>query len=163
MWWTTLSKLLKTLDFKILIDEKYVLNGFALILVFLKYSGNKQGVRGARFCRFFGSSKNVPKSIGICPETLTSHFGIIKNHKSPLELFQKTKNKTIAQFVWHILGAIRPRFVFRPLPNKESLIPTHPTYYNMARQRFYITLPQELHTTPIQQLQLCHKPLLAHR
>ena len=40
----------------------------------------KKGV--GRFGDFFETSKNDPKSMGICPGALISHFGINKNHKN---------------------------------------------------------------------------------
>ena len=41
-----------------------------------------KGVQGSRFGRHFGSSKNVPKSIGIRPQALISLFKPIMNNKS---------------------------------------------------------------------------------
>ena len=49
----------------------------------LKHFGDKYGVQGARFGDLFGSSRNRPKSLGMCPGTLISHFGIIKAPKIP--------------------------------------------------------------------------------
>ena len=40
-------------------------------------------VQGSIFAVCFWSSKNVPTSIGICPETLISHFGTIKAQRTP--------------------------------------------------------------------------------
>ena len=49
-----------------------------MFLISLKCVGNEWGLRGSLFGRVFGSSKNVPKDISICPESLISHFEIIR-------------------------------------------------------------------------------------
>ena len=46
-------------------------------LYFLKYLHDKYGESGPVKSENFGSSKTYPKSIGIWPGTLISHFGII--------------------------------------------------------------------------------------
>ena len=48
-----------------------------IFLSSLKYFGDKYGDRGSRFARFFGSSRNHPKSIAICLEITIRHFGIV--------------------------------------------------------------------------------------
>ena len=69
-----------------------------------------KGCEGPYFGYIFGS-KHVPKSIGICPGTLISLFGIIETPNPP-----KTKNalkhriQTLAQNNCRILGPIRSRF-----------------------------------------------------
>ena len=52
-----------------------------MFLVLFTILCDQKGVDRSRLGEQFGSSKNVPKSIGICPEALISHLGIIKNHK----------------------------------------------------------------------------------
>ena len=47
--------------------------------------GDTQGVLGARFGEYFGSSKNDPKKLGICQGTLISYFGIIETPSKPLK------------------------------------------------------------------------------
>ena len=47
------------------------------VLHFLKLFGNNWEVSGSRFWQNFRSSRNHPKSIGIWPGTLISHFGIM--------------------------------------------------------------------------------------
>ena len=73
----------------------------------LKYFGNKCRVWGSRFGRNFGGSKNVSKSIGICPETLISHLGIIKIPQNPQKYIQKPrKNKNLPKLFavfWDLL------------------------------------------------------------
>ena len=54
---------------------------------------DKYGVSGARFGEKFGSSRNDPKSIGICPESLISHCGIIKTPKILWDTSKKTNKK----------------------------------------------------------------------
>ena len=49
--------------------------------IFLKYSGDKYGVRGFRFGHMFGRSKNVPKSIAIDQKSLIRDFGTINTPK----------------------------------------------------------------------------------
>ena len=46
--------------------------------IFLKYFRDKYRVRGFKFSRLFGSSRNHPKSIAICSGVKISHSGIIK-------------------------------------------------------------------------------------
>ena len=63
-------------------------NAWDFFSCFLKCFCDKFGVHGSRFGRFFGSSTNGPKNIGICPGTLVNHFGIIKTqtyYKIPLK------------------------------------------------------------------------------
>ena len=90
-------------------------------LYFLKYVGDKYGVRGSRFNRFVGRSRNHPKSIAICPGIKNIHFGIIKSPKSPKEYTKKQRKtnespKFVAVF-WDlldtVLGPIRPERQYR--------------------------------------------------
>ena len=48
-----------------------------IFLVFIRHFCDKYREHGSRFGEHFGSSRNHPESIGICPGTLISHFGII--------------------------------------------------------------------------------------
>ena len=50
---------------------------YIFFLYFLKYFGDNWEGYGSRFWPNFRSSRNHPKSIGIWPGTLISHFGII--------------------------------------------------------------------------------------
>ena len=45
-----------------------------IVLYFVKYFGDRYGVRGSRFGHIFRSSRNHPKSIAIDQESLISHF-----------------------------------------------------------------------------------------
>ena len=47
---------------------------------------------------FFGSSKSDPKSIAMCPEVKSSHFGIIETPEPPTDIKKTKKNQTIAAF-----------------------------------------------------------------
>ena len=73
---------------------------FPYFLVFLKYFCDKYGVRGSRFSRFVGRSKNVPKSIAIDQESIISNWGIIKTPKKQIIQLKtrKTKHVFIAVF-----------------------------------------------------------------
>ena len=51
--------------------------GSIIFLYCLKHFCNKSEVYGSKFWPNFRSSRNHPKSIGIWPGTLISHFGII--------------------------------------------------------------------------------------
>ena len=53
-----------------------------IFLVFFEVSLHNKKVKLLIFGRILESSKNDPKSIGICPGTLISHFGIIENPKN---------------------------------------------------------------------------------
>ena len=50
-------------------------------LHFLKHFGDEYVVRGSRFGKHFGSSRNHPNSTGIHQESLIGNFGIIKAPK----------------------------------------------------------------------------------
>ena len=71
---------------------------FHIFLYRLKYFCNKQGARGWIFGHFFGSFKNNPKNVGIHPESLISHFGIIKT-PSPLPKYIKKQRNESPKFV----------------------------------------------------------------
>ena len=64
-------------------------------------------MRGCIFGHIFGSSKNDPKNIGICPESVISHLGIIKtpkNSNDTLKNKEKTKNHVISVAIfWALL------------------------------------------------------------
>ena len=49
-------------------------DGSIFFLYFSGYFCDKKEVSDTRFGEHFGSSKNVPKTIGICPGTLINHF-----------------------------------------------------------------------------------------
>ena len=68
----------KVSEFQILRYKKCYFQGSPIFVLYsLKYFGDKYGVRGSRFGRCFGSSRNHPKGIAIDQESLISHFGII--------------------------------------------------------------------------------------
>ena len=64
---------------------------------------------GSTFGHTFGSSKNDPKNIGICPESVISHLGIIGTPKNKKLKTKKTRKQKITEFVCRILVPIRPR------------------------------------------------------
>ena len=85
----------------------------------LKHLGDKYGVRGSRFGHILGRSKNVPKSVAICPGVKISHFGIIETSKKPIIILtnqEQTKNhlKHVPYFgpystpFWALLGTKLP-------------------------------------------------------
>ena len=55
---------------------------FPYFLVCLKHFGDKYGVQGSIFSRFFGRPENIPKSIAIDQESLINHLGRIKTKKT---------------------------------------------------------------------------------
>ena len=76
------------------------------------------------------TSKNIPKSIAICPEALISHFGIINNHKSPQKKQKNPNNPThrlicfhyVASLCFEVLGKVEGGW-----PRAESIRNTIPT------------------------------------
>ena len=67
----------------------------SFVMYFVRYFGDKYGVRGSRFGIIFGRSKNVPKSIAIDQESLISDFGIIKTPKNHKNYFRNQENQQI--------------------------------------------------------------------
>ena len=56
-------------------------------------------------CRFFGSSKNDPKSIAICLGVKISHLGIIKNQKKR-KCTKKTRKTKTAPKLFAVFSAL---------------------------------------------------------
>ena len=63
---------------------------------FLKYFGDKYGVRGSRFGRFFGSSRNHPKSIAIDPGVRISYFGVIETQTKQIDTLKNKEKQNIS-------------------------------------------------------------------
>ena len=56
------------------------------VLIFVEIFLHKNDSNKSIFGEHFGRSKNDPKSIGICPESVINHLGIIEtHHKIPFE------------------------------------------------------------------------------
>ena len=61
-------------------DMKNMFQGCSpMFLHFSKYFGDKYRVQGSIFGHIFGSSKNLPKSIAICPGVRISNLGFWNN------------------------------------------------------------------------------------
>ena len=69
-----IDKLLKSSYVQIICLKDVPIN----VLHFVKFFGDKYGVRGSRFGGKFGSSRNHPESIGIDQDPLIGHLGMIK-------------------------------------------------------------------------------------
>ena len=65
-------------------------------------------MQGARFGKQSGSSKNDPKSIGICPGTLISHYGIIKAPKVRTNIIKKQRKNNNSRNFFAIFWPPRP-------------------------------------------------------
>ena len=78
-----------------------------IFLYFLKYVGDKYGVRGSIFGHVFGRSKNGPKNIAVGQESLICHSGILETLQH-LELCFKTKKtkKTKNAILWALLDPV---------------------------------------------------------
>ena len=97
--------------FQILRYENNIVQGCSdTFLFFLKYFGDKYGVRRSRFGWFVGRSRNHPNSIAIDQESLISLSGIIKKPKPPHNYIKKPRKAQTTLFFCRILGPIRPRF-----------------------------------------------------
>ena len=71
---------------------------FPYFLYFFKSFGDKYWVRGFRFGRFFGSSRNHPQNIAIDRESLISHFGMIKAKNKTIHILKNQENKKSLNF-----------------------------------------------------------------
>ena len=84
---------------------------FHYLLSCLKYFCNKEGDRWSIFGHIFGSSKNDPKHIAICPEVKVSH--LVKNNTPTTQTntLENTDKKNNASKVCPILGPIESYWV----------------------------------------------------
>ena len=89
---TRFSQIFKKIDAQIHTNTMFITRlhaSYVFWSVFVKNEGP-----GSIFGRFSGSSKNIPKSIGICPESLISHLGIINPPKKTEIPLNNQKMKT---------------------------------------------------------------------